>query len=205
MLSEFLVYLRLGFEHITDPGGADHLLFVAALTATDVDRPKHLVWLVTAFTLGHSLTLALATLQLITVSQQLVEILIPATIVVTCGLNLAAATGYLDGRPSGAGGGGKEFVRGDRLRYALAAGFGLIHGLGFSAFLRAALGAEQGIVRPLFAFNTGLELGQLAIVAGLVLLAAGLMRLGRLRRPVWTLGVSGAAAVAAGVMIIQRL
>lgn len=63
MLSEFLVFLRLGFEHITDPGGLDHILFVAVLTAADVDRPKHLFWLVTAFTLGHSLTLALATLR----------------------------------------------------------------------------------------------------------------------------------------------
>ena len=205
MLSEFLVYLRLGFEHITDPGGADHLLFVAALTATDVDRPKHLVWLVTAFTLGHSLTLALATLRLVSVSTALVEILIPATIIATCALNVAVATGLAPGRPGGVEPPFGSDASGDRLRYALAAGFGLIHGLGFSAFLRAALGSEQGIVWPLFAFNSGLELGQLVIVAGLVLLAAGLMRLGRLRRPVWTLGVSGAAAVAAGVMIAARL
>jgi len=206
MLSEFLVYLRLGFEHITDPGGADHLLFVAALTATDVDRPKHLVWLVTAFTLGHSLTLALATLRLVSVSTALVEILIPLTIIATCALNVAGASRSM---PAGAGHEGLSFksgiVSGDRMRYALAAGFGLIHGLGFSAFLRAALGSEQGIVWPLFAFNSGLELGQLVIVAGLVVVAAGLMRLGRLGRPVWTLGVSGAAAVAAGVMIAGRL
>jgi len=205
MLSEFLVYLRLGFEHITDPGGADHLLFVAALTATDVDRPKHLVWLVTAFTLGHSLTLALATLRLVSVSTALVEILIPATIIATCALNVAGTTGLVPGRPASTGQSLESSASGDRVRYALAAGFGLIHGLGFSAFLRAALGSEQGIVWPLFAFNTGLELGQLVIVAGLVVLAAGLMRLGRLRRPVWTLGVSGAAAVAAGVMIAVRL
>lgn len=205
MLSEFLVYLRLGFEHITDPGGADHLLFVAALTATDVDRPKHLVWLVTAFTLGHSLTLALATLRLVSVSTALVEILIPATIIATCALNFAGAAGVVPGRLTGIGQSFESTASSDRFRYALAAGFGLVHGLGFSAFLRAALGSEQGIVWPLFAFNSGLELGQLVIVAGLVLFAAGLMRLGRLRRPVWTLGVSGAAAVAAGVMIAARL
>jgi hypothetical protein len=202
MLSEFLVYLRLGFEHITDPGGADHLLFVAALTATDVDRPKHLVWLVTAFTLGHSLTLALATLHLVSVSTALVEILIPLTIIATCALNVSGAARVHSESASpllaatGAG---------DRMRYVLAAGFGLIHGLGFSAFLRAALGGEEGIVWPLFAFNSGLELGQLVIVAGLVVVAAGLMRFGRLSRPVWTLGVSGAAALAAGVMIAGRL
>lgn len=205
MLSEFLVYLRLGFEHITDPGGADHLLFVAALTATDVDRPKHLVWLVTAFTLGHSLTLALATLRLVSVSTALVEILIPLTIIATCALNVAGSARAMRDRSGSASPPLAATEAGDRMRYALAAGFGLIHGLGFSAFLRAALGGEQGIVWPLFAFNSGLELGQLVIVAGLVVLAAGLMRLGRLGRPVWTLGVSGAAAVAAGVMIAGRL
>lgn len=205
MLSEFLVYLRLGFEHITDPGGADHLLFVAALTATDVDRPKHLVWLVTAFTLGHSLTLALATLRLVSVSTALVEILIPLTIIATCALNVTGAGRMMRGRSGNQSPPFAAVAAGDRMRYALAAGFGLIHGLGFSAFLRAALGGEQGIAWPLFAFNSGLELGQLVIVAGLVVVAAGLMRLGRLSRPVWTLGVSGAAAVAAGVMIAGRL
>jgi hypothetical protein len=205
MLSEFLVYLRLGFEHITDPGGADHLLFVAALTATDVDRPKHLVWLVTAFTLGHSLTLALATLHLVSVSTALVEILIPLTIIATCALNVTGVARITRGRYGNASPPFAAAEAGDRMRYALAAVFGLIHGLGFSAFLRAALGGEQGIVWPLFAFNSGLELGQLVIVAGLVVVAAGLMRFGRLGRPVWTLGVSGAAALAAGVMIAGRL
>ncbi|HSM08121.1 MAG TPA: HupE/UreJ family protein, partial [Gemmatimonadota bacterium] len=153
MLSEFLVYLQLGFEHITDPGGLDHVLFVAVLTATDIDRPKHLFWLVTAFTLGHSLTLALATLRVVSVGSTLVEVLIPLTIIATCVLN--AATWKPSGAPSARGG------RGDRLRYGLAAGFGLVHGLGFSSFLRAALGGEESILLPLFAFNTGLEVGQL--------------------------------------------
>jgi hypothetical protein len=78
-------------------------------------------------------------------------------------------------------------------------------GIGFSSFLRAALGAEEGILLPLFAFNTGLEVGQLAIVAALVLAAAVLMRAGGLRRSAWTLGVSGAAAVAAGLMVVERI
>ncbi|HSM09453.1 MAG TPA: HupE/UreJ family protein, partial [Gemmatimonadota bacterium] len=90
------------------------------------------------------------------------------------------------------------------LRYGLAAGFGLVHGLGFSSFLRAALGGEESILLPLFAFNTGLEVGQLTIVGGLVLVAAILMQAG-LRRAAWTLGVSGTAAVAAGLMVIGRI
>lgn len=196
MLSEFLVYLRLGFEHITDPGGLDHILFVAVLTATDVDRPKHLFWLVTAFTLGHSLTLALATLRVVSVGSALVEILIPLTIIATCVLNAAAW------RPTGS-----PSIRGgrDSLRYGLAAGFGLVHGLGFSSFLRAALGGEESILVPLFAFNTGLEVGQLVIVAALVLVALLLIRTGGVRRAAWTLGVSATAAVVAGLMVIERI
>lgn len=202
MLSEFLVYLRLGFEHITDPGGMDHLLFVAVLTATDVDRPRHLFWLVTAFTLGHSLTLALATLGWIGVDTGLVEILIPITILAVCAVNFGVA---LRGRAGGTRVDDPAGARAESVRYALAACFGLVHGLGFSSFLRAALGAEQGILLPLFAFNTGLELGQLAIVAGLVLVAVVAMRSGGLRRPAWTVGVSGAATVGAGLMVIQRI
>ena len=196
MLSEFLVYLRLGFEHITDPGGLDHLLFVAVLTASDVDRPRHLVWLVTAFTLGHSITLALATLHLVAVDTGLVELLIPVTIIATGAVNLIAWRG--DSADSAT-------ARSDAIRYTLATGFGLIHGLGFSSFLRAALGSEQSILLPLFSFNVGLEVGQLAIVLGLVLLAAALLRLPRMPRPAWTLGVSGAATVVAGMMVLERI
>ena len=197
MLSEFLVYLRLGFEHITDPGALDHVLFVAVLTASDVDRPKHLFWLVTAFTLGHSLTLALATLRVVSIGSTLVEILIPLTIIATCALNA--------GTWNGSGSESSHDGRSDRLRYGLAAGFGLVHGLGFSSFLRAALGGEESILLPLFAFNTGLEVGQLVIVSTLVLVAAVLMRAGGLRRSAWTLGVSGTAAVVAGLMVIERI
>lgn len=196
MLSEFLVYVRLGFEHITDPGGLDHLLFVAVLTASDVDRPKHLIWLVTAFTLGHSITLALATLHLVAVDTGLVELLIPVTIIAAGMVNLLA---WRDDPAH------RATSRSDILRYTLATGFGLIHGLGFSSFLRAALGAEESILLPLFAFNVGLEVGQLAIVLGLVLVAAALMRLPRVRRPAWTLGVSGAATVVAGMMVLERI
>ena len=89
MTSEILVYLRLGFEHITDVGGYDHLLFVAALTASDLGRFRRLFWLVTAFTVGHSITLVLATLDLVRISSSLVEVLIPLTILATSVVNAA--------------------------------------------------------------------------------------------------------------------
>lgn len=119
-MTTFFTFLRLGFEHISDLKGYDHILFVTALTAIyPLQAWKQLVWLVTAFTLGHSLTLALATLRLLEVPSELIEFLIPVTIVFTCTLNMLSS---------------REEVITSRLwwRYSGAAFFGLIHGLGFS-------------------------------------------------------------------------
>ncbi len=204
MVSEFFVYLRLGFEHITDVGGYDHLLFVAALTASDLGRVRRLFWLVTAFTIGHSITLALATLDLVSVSVSLVEVLIPLTILATSAVN-AFAWGIRTRRGvSDDGNEDSEIEPETRLRYLLAIGFGLIHGLGFSTFLRAALGWEESIFLPLLSFNIGLEIGQLAIVAALSLLAFVLIRGLGLTRRAWVLGVSAITGGMALVILMQR-
>ncbi len=205
MVSEFLVYLRLGFEHITDVGGYDHLLFVAALTASDLGRFRRLFWLVTAFTIGHSITLALATLDLVRVSVSLVEVLIPLTILATSAVN-AFAWGIRSRRGvSDDGSEDSEIESETRLRYLIAIGFGLIHGLGFSTFLRAVLGWEESIFLPLLSFNIGLEIGQLAIVAALSILAFVLIRgLGMTRRA-WVLGVSAITGGMALVLLMQRI
>ncbi len=205
MISEFLVYLRLGFEHITDVGGYDHLLFVAALTATDLGRFRRLFWLVTAFTVGHSITLALATLDLVRVDTSLVEILIPVTILATSAVN-AFWWGFGNRSESPEPGGPEEAVESEtRVRYLIAVGFGLIHGLGFSTFLRAALGWEENIFLPLLSFNIGLELGQLAIVAILSLIAWLLIRGLGLSRRAWVLGVSAITGGMALVLLLQRI
>jgi hypothetical protein len=178
---------------------------VAALTATDLGRWRRLFWLVTAFTVGHSVTLVLATLDLVRVSTPLVEVLIPLTIAATCAVNLF----YKEGTPELDPGTAPESVpahtRDARIRYGLAMGFGLIHGLGFSNFLRAALGGEESILLPLFAFNVGLEVGQLAIVAALSLVALALMKWLGLSRRLWVVGISMIAGAAAAWLVIQRL
>jgi hypothetical protein len=209
MLSEFLVYLRLGFEHITDVGGYDHLLFVAALTASDLGRLRRLFWLVTAFTVGHSITLALATFDLVRVSPALVEVLIPVTILLTSLVN-AVSWGHVR-EPETESGQDQTTERTQekapetRIRYMIAVGFGLIHGLGFSTFLRAALGGEENILLPLLSFNIGLEVGQLAIVAMLSVLAWALIRGLGMKRRAWVLGVSTVTGAVALVLLIQRV
>jgi hypothetical protein len=218
MGSEFLVFLRLGFEHITDVGGYDHLLFVAALTASDLGQWRRLFWLVTAFTVGHSATLALATLDLVRISPAVVEVAIPVTILATSLVNAGvwmrpghAARSGESGAASSAGSfpgerdPERETPAEARTRYLIAVGFGLIHGLGFSNFLRAALGGEESLFVPLLAFNAGLEVGQLAIVGALSVLALAMLRGLRVPRRAWVLGVSAITGGMALLLIAQRI
>jgi hypothetical protein len=218
MGSEFLVFLRLGFEHITDVGGYDHLLFVAALTASDLGQWRRLFWLVTAFTVGHSATLALATLDLVRISPAVVEVAIPVTILATSLVN--AGVWMRPGHAARSGEGGAASSAGSspgerdperetpaeaRTRYLIAVGFGLIHGLGFSNFLRAALGGEESLFVPLLAFNAGLEVGQLAIVGALSVAALAMLRGLRVPRRAWVLGVSAITGGMALLLIAQRI
>ena len=190
-MTSFEAYLRLGFAHITDLEGYDHILFIIALCAVYGLRDwRRVLVLVTAFTVGHSITLALATLRLFTYRTEVIEWLIPVTILVTAIANLAAA-GKSDAAPP----------RYPYARYGLALLFGLVHGLGFSNFLRSMLGREASLVQPLLAFNVGLEMGQLLIVAAILAAAfVGTRLLGVARRD-WTLVVSGAVAGVALTLI----
>lgn len=198
MHSTFAVYLRLGFDHIVAVGALDHVLFIVALAAGyGLTHWRHLLVLVTAFTVGHSLTLALATLRLVSIGGTAVEILIPLTILATGTFNILE-TRTPRGHPELPG-------RQQRVKYAMALGFGLVHGLGFSTYLRALLGGEEGIALPLFSFNVGLEMGQLAVLAAVVALNAVVVRRTSIGGSWWTRAVSAATAVAAAVMVAQRL
>lgn len=194
-MDEFLIYLRLGFDHITDPSGYDHILFVIALCAVYTLRQwRQVLILVTAFTIGHSITLALATLQLIRYKTALIELLIPVTILITAIVNFFfQETKSRITRPVT-----------QRGRYVLALLFGLIHGMGFSNYLRSLLGREVSIVKPLLAFNIGLEFGQLVIVAIVLVLTYIILDIARSSRLRWTLVVSGIVAGMALSLIINN-
>lgn len=196
---DFSVYLDLGFDHILDPKGYDHILFIVALCAQY--RPadwRQLAILVTAFTIGHSLTLALATLEWISVSQTWVEFLIPVTIFVTAIYNVRVEPKWTGSIP-------KPQKR-INWYYGLALFFGLIHGLGFSNFLRSALlpGEENELVTQLLAFNLGVEIGQLSIVAALLLVAYLVLNIAQVKQWYWNLFISGAAAGPAFIMSLER-
>lgn len=194
MQSDFATYLQLGFQHIADLSGYDHILFIVALCAIyTLAQWKRVAILVTAFTIGHSLTLALAALNVVRLPQDLIEFLIPVTIMLTALYNVFGAQRQDQGVI--------------RLNYLLALVFGLIHGMGFSNFFRSLLMPdEQGqLVRQLLAFNIGVELGQLAIVAVILAIAYVAMSVLRAPKREWTLFLSGGAFGLALVMALERI
>ena len=198
----FFAYFQLGFHHIVSPQATDHLAFLLALCAPFAASDwRRLLALVTSFTIGHSLTLALAVTGWLAVPVAWVEALIPVTVMVTALVNF--------GRAGRAAGVGSQAVAGERggvvatPANALALGFGLVHGLGFSNYLRALLGSAAQPLGELFAFNLGVEAGQLVVVGCVVGLSAlATCGLGVSRRA-WLLAASGVALGVAGLLLAQ--
>jgi hypothetical protein len=187
----FGVYLKLGFDHILDINAYDHILFVLALCAVYVvsDWKKVLV-LVTAFTIGHSATLALSVYKLVHINPSLIEKLIPITIILTAVYNIANYK-HEQGKKSGI------------VLYLMACFFGLIHGLGFSNYLNALLGSEEDILIPLLGFNLGVEGGQIIVVAMAMALSFILVNLLKVKHFYWTIAISTIAAGVASYLFYQ--
>ncbi len=193
-MSEFELYFVLGRDHILDyANGYDHILFVLALCAVYVIQDwKQILILVTAFTVGHSITLALATMNMIAVSADWIEFLIPVTIFTTAVSNLFRKEEIFS-------------TTGIHTNYILAIFFGLIHGMGFSNYLRALLGRDQGILTQLFAFNVGLEVGQIIVVGIFLAVSFLAIALARMNRRDWKMIISSAVAGIALMLMKDRI
>jgi HupE / UreJ protein len=168
-MSELLAFLQLGFRHIVNPEAADHILFLLALAA--IYRPRDwrkALWVVTAFTVGHSITLALAVTNALTLPTAWIEFFIPVTIVATGLENLVVRDRT-------------RTLRGGRYRPVLSGVFGLVHGAGFANYLRSLFVTRVAV--PLFGFNLGIELGQMLLLSAaavaFVAIDRGLEPLGR--------------------------
>jgi hypothetical protein len=194
----FITYLKLGFLHICSWQAADHLTFLLALCAPYVLADwRRVVALVTSFTVGHSITLALSTLGGAGVNAIVVETLIPITIMVTALVNMYRAGPALARWPR------REMPIWWTAPNALAAAFGLIHGLGFSSYLRALLGQQSRPIAELLSFNLGVELGQLMIVSIILLVGFVMLRMVGVVRRDWILVTSGAALGVATLLLLQ--
>ena len=189
-MNNFAFYFDLGWEHIISRDALDHQLFIIALGAIYLLKDwKQVLILVTAFTVGHSLTLALASLNIISLPGVWVEFLIPLTIVITGAINLFQK---------------KITPAANRLHYLLALFFGLIHGLGFANTIRFMLSKAENIFMPLLGFNLGLEAGQILVITGLLLLSYALVNKIKLPHSVWINTWSVLCLVVAGYICIER-
>lgn len=190
-MSEFWIYLQLGFEHMTDINGYDHMLFILAMIAPYAFRDfKILAKLITAFTLGHSITLALAVFNLVSLSKyqvNFIELLIPITILSASILNLF------------------KFSTRASVKYAVVAIFGLVHGLGFSNYLKAIWTPSSNLSLNLLSFNIGLELGQILFLLICLILFLVASRILRIAQKDQNIFVSGGTTFASFIIIIEKL
>jgi hypothetical protein len=190
-MSDFVFYFSLGWKHIISTDALDHQLFILALASVySFKNIKQVLILVTAFTIGHSLTLALSVLDVIRFSGKWVEFLIPCTIFITA-LNNILRVDKKDGSA--------------RVNYYLALGFGLIHGMGFANAIRIMLAKDQSIGMGLFGFNIGLEAGQIVVVAAILILAALFVNNLRVARRDWVFFISAGVFALSVQMAIERL
>ncbi len=190
-MGDFKFYFGLGWEHIMSWDAMDHLLFIAALAAIYLLQDwKQVLILVTAFTIGHSLTLALSVMDIFRFSPDWVEFLIPCTIVITAISNLFQ----------------KKFTQKSiRVNYFLALFFGLIHGMGFANTIRFMLASEQSFGWGLFGFNVGLEAGQIVVVTTLLLLTQVFITVLKINRREWVIFLSSAIFSLSLTMVLERL
>jgi hypothetical protein len=189
-LNSFNLYFLTGWQHIVSTEALDHILFIIALCALyTLQQWKQVLVLVTAFTIGHSLTLALSVYDVVRFSSSWVEFLIPCTIFVTAVLNLIKP-----GLPQ------KKLP----FSYLLALLFGLVHGMGFANTIRFMLAGDETIAWPLFSFNLGLEAGQVLVVALLLLLAFVSMQKLKMPRQNWVYLLSVPCMLLALKMMLGR-
>ena len=189
-MNDFSFYFKIGWEHIINKEALDHIFFIAALAAIYMLKDwKQVLILVTAFTIGHTITLALSTLRIVEVPSQWVEFLIPCTIVFTAVSNLLL----------------KDFTpKSIRINYFLALFFGLIHGLAFANTLRMIIAEDQSFALSMFSFSVGLESGQILIVFAILLLSELFIHFIKVSRREWVVFISAAVFALSLEMAIGR-
>lgn len=190
-MQDFLFYFSWGWEHIISKDALDHQLFIAALAAIYLLKDwKQVLVLVTAFTIGHAITLALSVYDVVRFNTKWVEFLIPCTIIITAISNLFQ----------------KKFTpKSIRINYFLALGFGLIHGMGYANTLRWTIAPDQNLAWSFLGFNVGLEAGQIIVVISILLLAQIAVTMLKINRREWVIFLSAVVFGLALKMALERL
>lgn len=191
-LSDFVLWAKIGIEHITDWQGADHLLFIVITAGFySLSDWKKSLWLSLAFTLGHSITLVLSTYHIISLPTNIIECLIPITILLAVIFRILETMNLLHAS--------------QRYLFVTIILFGCIHGLGFSNVLKSMLGREMNILNPLLAFNIGLEFGQILILSFVIILGHLVQNILNYSRSIWNWSIIVIVGISSIYLIYDRL
>lgn len=192
MMDDFKLYFQIGFEHVLDFTAYDHILFLIVLAVVfSFNQWKKALWLITFFTIGHTLTLGLAAYGVLNIRVDIIEFLIPVTIFITAAANILRVHKASEGK--------------ERLNLFFALFFGLIHGLGFSNYFRIMIGQEEDKFLPLLEFALGIEASQIIIVFGILILGTLLQKFFRASKRDWVLVVSAIVIGFVIPMIFNRI
>lgn len=191
-MDDFVLYFKMGLNHVLDFTAYDHILFLIVLAVVfSYYEVKKVLWLVTLFTLGHSITLALSAYGVLTISMDLIEFLIPLTIFITGVVNIINSN--------------KTSIKKDNTNLILALFFGLIHGLGFSNYFKMMIGQEEDKLFPLIEFALGIELAQIIIVFGILILGLVFQNFLKVTKRDWILVCSSIVIGFAIQMMMERV
>lgn len=191
-MQDFIFYFKMGLFHVLDIKAYDHILFLIVLAIVyQFKQWKKVLWLITLFTVGHSITLALSAYGILKVNADLVEFLIPLSIFITGLLNVLTAK--------------KASVGKENQNLFFAVFFGLIHGLGFSNYFKIMIGKTSDKLIPLLEFAGGVEMAQIIIV--LAILGIGILKKSvfKVQRRDWILVISSIVMGVAFQMMINRI
>jgi len=191
-MEDFILYFKMGLTHVLDFSAYDHILFLIVLAVVfNFKVWKKVLWLVTLFTIGHSITLALAAYKVVQFPIDVIEFLIPLTIFITGVLNIIVSKNT----PS----------KNTKLNLFFAFLFGLIHGLGFSNYFKMMIGKEENKLQPLIEFALGIEAAQIIIVLGILIIGAFLQGLFKVSRRDWIMVTSSIVIGFAIQMMLARV
>ena len=191
-MDDFILYFKMGLNHVLDFSAYDHILFLVVLAVVfSFNQWKKVLWLVTLFTIGHSLTLALSAYGILKIRTDLIEFLIPLTIFITGALNVFTAK--------------KSSTEKHTINLIFALVFGLIHGLGFSNYFKMMVGREEDKLFPLLEFALGIEAAQIIIVIGILFIGAILQNFFRITKRDWVLVSSSIVIGFAIQMMLDRV
>ena len=191
-MDDFTLYFKMGLHHVLDFSAYDHILFLIVLAVVfNFKQWRKVLWLVTLFTIGHSITLALSAFEIIKIKVAVIEFLIPLTIFITGLVNIITINKTAKGN--------------ENINLLFALFFGLIHGLGFSNYFKMMVGREEDKLFPLVEFALGIEAAQIIIVLGILSIGTLILSVKKIKREYWILISSSIVILISIKMMFERI